>query len=67
MARRRPKPEVASKTIWECIQQGCQNCHQEMWHEYDNYRHVKTLKGVVQLRLKIRRCQNPVCESFRLN
>ncbi|MBE9048903.1 hypothetical protein IQ243_00455 [Nostocales cyanobacterium LEGE 11386] len=61
MARRRPKPEAASENIWECRQQDCQSCGQAMWH-----RHVKTLKGVVQLRLKIRRCQNPVCESFRL-
>ncbi len=35
-----------------------------MWNKYDNYRTVITLKEVVQLRLKIRRCPNPICERF---
>ena len=33
-----------------------------MWNKYDNYRRVRTLKGVVQLRLKVRRCATPECE-----
>ena len=37
-----------------------------MWHDYDNYRRVRTLKGVVQLHLKIRRCPAPHCDRFRL-
>ncbi len=37
-----------------------------MWNEYDNHRHVRTLQGVVQLRLKIRRCQNLSCERYRI-
>lgn len=37
-----------------------------MWHDYDNYRRVRTLKGVVQLHLKIRRCPDPHCDRFRL-
>lgn len=37
-----------------------------MWHDYDNYRRVRTLKGVVQLHLKIRRCPDPQCQRFRL-
>lgn len=37
-----------------------------MWHDYDNFRRVRTLKGVVQLHLKIRRCPNPQCERFRV-
>lgn len=35
-----------------------------MWNKYDNYRTVITLKEVVQLRLKIRRCPNRECERF---
>lgn len=35
-----------------------------MWNEYDNYRTVRALTGVVRLRLKIRRCQNRKCERF---
>lgn len=37
-----------------------------MWHDYDNYRRVRTLKVVVQLHLKIRRCPDPQCQRFRL-
>ena len=36
-----------------------------MWNKYDNYRTVITLKEVVQLRLKIRRCPNSECERFQ--
>ena len=35
-----------------------------MWNKYDNYRTVRTLSGVVRLRLKIRRCYNCECEKF---
>lgn len=37
-----------------------------MWNEYNNLRHVRTLNGVVQLLLKIRRCQNRSCERYRI-
>jgi len=35
-----------------------------MWNKYDNYRTVRTLSGVVRLRLKVRRCYNSLCEKF---
>jgi hypothetical protein len=35
-----------------------------MWNKYDNFRRVRTLEGVVQLRLKVRRCATPECERF---
>jgi hypothetical protein len=35
-----------------------------MWHAYDNYRQVRTLQGVVQLQLQIRRCPNQECECY---
>lgn len=37
-----------------------------MWNKYDNFRRVRTLAGVVQLRLKVRRCATPDCERFCL-
>jgi hypothetical protein len=37
-----------------------------MWNEYNNLRRVRTLKGVVELLLKIRRCQNISCERYRI-
>ncbi len=33
-----------------------------MWNKYDNFRRVRTLDGVVQLRLKVRRCATAECE-----
>ena len=35
-----------------------------MWNKYDNFRRVRTLEGVVQLRVKVRRCATPECERF---
>jgi hypothetical protein len=35
-----------------------------MWNKYDNFRRVRTLEGVVQLRLKVRRCATPECKRF---
>lgn len=35
-----------------------------MWNKYDNHRTVRTLKEVVQLRLKVRRCPKQECERF---
>ena len=36
-----------------------------MWNEYNNPRHVRTLNGVVELQLKIRRCQNQSCLRYK--
>lgn len=65
MTRKSPKPKATTEEILECVQQVCPSCAQRMWNEYDNYRHVRTLQGVVQLRLKIRRCQNRECNRHR--
>ena len=35
-----------------------------MWSDYDNDRTIRTLSGVVQLTLKVRRCANQQCESY---
>ena len=37
-----------------------------MWNKYDNLRRIRTLKGVTQLRLKVRRCATSECERFGL-
>ncbi len=66
MARKSLKPEAASFKVLECVQQQYLSCSKLMWNEYDNYRHVRTLKGVVQLRMKIRCCHNKLCERYRI-
>ena len=50
MARKSLKPEAVSFQVLECVQQQCLSCGKRMWNMYDNYRHVRTLKGVVQQR-----------------
>ncbi len=64
MVRSRPQPEADTEEILECVHQDCPHCNKPMRNKYDNYRTVRTLAGVVRLRLKIRRCYNPECERF---
>jgi hypothetical protein len=35
-----------------------------MWADYDNFRTVTTLEGVIHLRLKVRRCHNTECNRY---
>lgn len=64
MARTSPQPKADREEVLECVRQDCPHCDKPMWNKYDNYRRVRTLSGVVQLRLKIRRCHNRECEKF---
>lgn len=64
MVRRTLQPEATREEVLECIQQRCPWCGGWMWNKYDNIRRVRTLDGVVQLRLKVRRCATPECERF---
>ncbi len=64
MARRNPQPEAEREEVLECVHQDCAICGELMWNKYDNYRSVRTLTGVVRLRLKIRRCPNRQCERY---
>lgn len=66
MARKSPQPKATSSEVLECLQQNCPSCGKPMWNEYNNLRRVRTLKGVVELLLKIRRCQNISCERYRI-
>ena len=62
MARNQPQPEADREEVLECVQQNCPHCNKRMRNKYDNYRTVRTLSGVIRLRLKIRRCYNGECE-----
>lgn len=64
MVRKSPQPEAVREEVLECVQRECLSCSSSMWNKYDNYRTVRTLTGVVRLRLKVRRCQNRNCERF---
>jgi hypothetical protein len=65
MVRKSPQPIATKEETLECTQQACPCCGEQMWNDYDNYRRVRTLKGVVALRLKVRRCSNGECEQYQ--
>ena len=64
MTRTGPQPEADREEVLECVRQDCPYCNKPMRNKYNNYRTVRTLAGVVRLRLKIRRCYNSGCEKF---
>ena len=58
----RPAP-IRTETL-ECCQTTCPECGGPTWLQYRNRRYVVTLDGVVQLLLRVRRCQNPDCPHY---
>jgi hypothetical protein len=64
MARRNPKPEPTRTEVLECIARDCPACGNSMWADYENTRIIITLTDVVQLRLRVRRCQNQACARY---
>ncbi|MDJ0897309.1 MAG: hypothetical protein QNJ55_00750 [Xenococcus sp. MO_188.B8] len=64
MARKTPVPEANQKVVLNCIHQNCPSCGQKMWRDYDNYRTIRTLSGVVRIKLKVRRCSHRECERY---
>lgn len=64
MARTKPQPRAEYEEVLECLHKTCPACGTVSWNQYDNYRTIRTLKTVVQLRLKVRRCPNANCQRF---
>ena len=66
MARTKSRAKASSEQTLESLRDRCPACGNAMWADYDNYRSVTTLNGIVRLTLKIRRCANPSCERFHV-
>lgn len=64
MARKTARPQPTRQMTLECIRTTCPACGNKMWVNYENYRTVTTLEGVVRLTLKVRRCQEKSCERY---
>ncbi len=64
MARKTPAPKANREVSLNCIHQTCPSCGQKMWRDYDNFRTIRTLSGVVRIKLKVRRCSNQDCELY---
>src|SRR3954453_21509644 len=65
MARKAARPEPTSTKQLRTLRTNCPHCGQRMWADYDNYRTVTTLEGLIRLTLKIPRSRNPRCPSHR--
>ena len=61
MARRSARPQPGRERVLSSARRRCPACGERMRIRYDNYRTVATLGGLVRLRLKIRRCEQPGC------
>lgn len=64
MARKNPVSRASEEVVLECVRQQCSNCDRRMWSDYSASRKVRTLKGVLKLRLKVRRCPNKDCDRY---
>lgn len=58
----RPAP-IRTETL-DCLQSTCPHCGGHTWLQYRNRRRLVTLDGVVELLLRVRRCQNPDCPCY---
>ena len=64
MARKAARPEPTAAKQLRTLRTNCPHCGQRMWADYDNFRTVTTLEGLLRLTLKVRRCRNPDCASY---
>jgi mutator family transposase len=56
-------PGTLERTL-EPVATVCAVCAQPTWIAYHGHRRLVTLAGIIDLRLKIRRCRNPACSLF---
>jgi hypothetical protein len=65
MARTGRRSAAGSEKILQPLRTNCPACGRPMWADYTNYRTVVGLSGSIRLTLKIRRCRNQECGSYR--
>ena len=62
--RRRPRPQPDRALTLAPVTLDCPECRQRLHADYNNFRTITTLDGVIRLTLTIRRCPNPACPRF---
>jgi hypothetical protein len=62
--RRRPRPQPDRALTLAPVTLDCPECRQRLRADYNNFRTITTLDGVIRLTLTIRRCPNPACSRF---
>jgi hypothetical protein len=63
--RRRPRPRSDRALTLTPVTVDCPECRHRTYADYNNFRTITTLDGVIRLTLTIRRCPNPACSRFR--
>src|ERR1700760_4240313 len=62
--RQRPRPQPDRALTLTPVVLDCPECQHRMYADYNNFRTITTLDGVVRLTLTIRRCPDPACPRF---
>jgi hypothetical protein len=62
--RRRPRPQPDRALTLTPVLLDCPECRHRTYADYNNFRTITTLDGVIRLTLTIRRCPNPACSRF---
>jgi hypothetical protein len=62
--RRRPRPQPDRALTLTPVLLDCPECQHRTYADYNNYRTITTLDGVIRLTLTIRRCPDPTCSRF---
>jgi hypothetical protein len=65
MARTAPRARPDREQVLETVHERCPACGRRLRYRYDNRHTVATLAGLVRLRLRIRRCEDPGCARYR--
>jgi hypothetical protein len=62
--RKRPRPQPDRALTLSPVTLDCPECQHRLYADYNNFRTVTTLDGVIRLTLTIRRCPNSDCPRF---
>jgi hypothetical protein len=62
--RQRPRPQPDRALTLTPVTIDCPECRHRLYADYNNYRTITTLDGVIRLTLTIRRCPDPGCPRF---
>src|SRR6187399_2462150 len=65
MPRTAPRARPDRERVLETVHRACPACGRRLRYRYDNRHTVTTLTGLVRLRLRIRRCEDPGCARYR--
>jgi hypothetical protein len=66
MARREARPPAQREVRLTPRSQECVSCGKRLWVAYHAQRTLMTFRGLVRLRLVVRRCRNQECDLYHL-